>query len=35
MKIFGIDVSKYQGAIDWAKAKADGVKFALDSTNFM
>ena len=22
MKIFGIDASKYQGAIDWAKAKA-------------
>ena len=29
MKVFGIDVSKYQGAIDWAKAKAGGVKFAM------
>ena len=29
MKIFGIDVSKYQGTIDWAKAKAVGVKFAM------
>jgi len=25
----GIDVSKYQGIIDWAKVKADGVKFAM------
>ena len=29
MKIFGIDVSKYQGTVDWAKAKAGGVKFAM------
>lgn len=29
MKIFGIDASKYQGTIDWAKAKAGGVKFAM------
>lgn len=29
MKIFGIDASKYQGAVDWAKAKAGGVKFAM------
>ena len=29
MKIFGIDTSKYQGTIDWAKAKAGGVKFAM------
>ena len=28
-KIFGIDVSDWQGDIDWAKAKAAGVKFAL------
>ena len=29
MKNYGIDVSKYQGTIDWAKAKAGGVKFAM------
>lgn len=29
MKIFGIDASKYQGTIDWKKAKAGGVKFAM------
>lgn len=29
MKIFGIDVSKYQGTVDWAKAKAGGVQFAM------
>ena len=28
-KIFGIDVSDWQGDIDWAKAKAAGVKFSL------
>lgn len=28
-RIFGIDVSDWQGDIDWAKAKAAGVKFAL------
>ena len=27
--IFGIDVSEWQGTIDWAKAKAGGVKFAI------
>lgn len=26
---FGVDVSFYQGNIDWAKAKADGVTFAI------
>lgn len=25
----GIDVSKYQGRIDWAKVKADGIQFAM------
>lgn len=29
MAIKGIDVSSYQGNIDWAKAKADGVQFAI------
>ena len=29
MKIFGIDVSKYQGNVDFAKAKAGGVQFAM------
>lgn len=28
-KIAGIDVSKWQGKIDWEKVKADGVKFAM------
>lgn len=28
-RIFGIDVSDWQGDIDWAKAKAAGVKFSL------
>lgn len=28
-KIKGIDVSKWQGAIDWAKVAGDGVKFAM------
>jgi GH25 family lysozyme M1 (1,4-beta-N-acetylmuramidase) len=27
--LFGIDVSRYQGDIDWAKAAADGVAFAI------
>lgn len=27
--IKGIDVSKWQGDIDWAKVKADGIKFAI------
>ena len=35
MKNFGIDASKYQGTIDWAKDKAGGVQFALDSADFM
>ena len=26
---FGVDVSTFQGSIDWAKAKADGVTFAI------
>ena len=29
MAIKGIDVSKWQGVIDWQKVKADGVKFAM------
>ena len=29
IKRYGIDVSKYQGDIDWAKAKAAGVEFAV------
>lgn len=29
MKIFGIDVSKYQGNVDFAKAKASGVQFVM------
>lgn len=28
MEIKGIDVSKYQGTIDWQKVAADGIKFA-------
>lgn len=28
-KVYGIDVSKWQGTIDWAKVKAAGVKFAI------
>ena len=27
--VFGIDVSKYQGAIDWAAVAADGVRYAI------
>jgi GH25 family lysozyme M1 (1,4-beta-N-acetylmuramidase) len=27
--LFGIDVSRYQGDIDWARAAADGVEFAI------
>jgi GH25 family lysozyme M1 (1,4-beta-N-acetylmuramidase) len=27
--LFGIDVSRYQGDIDWARAAADGVSFAI------
>ncbi|MDR2088096.1 MAG: glycoside hydrolase family 25 protein [Clostridiales Family XIII bacterium] len=27
--LFGIDVSRYQGNIDWARAAADGVEFAI------
>ena len=26
---FGIDCAKWQGDIDWAKVKSDGVKFAI------
>lgn len=29
MSIKGIDVSSYQGTIDWNKAKSDGIKFAI------
>lgn len=29
MEIKGIDVSKYQGVVDWAKVKASGVQFAI------
>lgn len=29
MQIKGIDVSKYQGIIDWAKVKASGIRFAM------
>ena len=29
MAIKGIDVSSYQGNIDWAQAKSDGVQFAI------
>lgn len=28
-KVYGIDVSKWQGNIDWEKVKADGVDFAI------
>lgn len=31
---FGIDVSKYQGQIDWKKVKADGVKYAFIRLGF-
>lgn len=27
--ILGVDVSKYQGSIDWAKVKEDGIRFAI------
>ena len=27
--ILGVDVSKYQGPIDWAKVKEDGIRFAI------
>lgn len=29
MEIKGIDVSKYQGVVDWARVKASGVQFAI------
>ena len=29
MAIKGIDVSEFQGNVDWTKVKNDGVKFAL------
>lgn len=29
MSYKGIDVSKYQGDIDWQKVKADGIQFAV------
>ena len=31
-KIKGIDVSRYQGNVDWAKVKASGIKFAMLKT---
>lgn len=33
-KTFGIDVSKYQGNIDWAKVKQSGVEFAMIRVGF-
>jgi GH25 family lysozyme M1 (1,4-beta-N-acetylmuramidase) len=32
--IFGIDVSKHQGNINWSHVKADGVKFAIISAGY-
>ena len=32
--LFGIDVSRYQGDIDWARAAADGVEFAIIRMGF-
>lgn len=32
VQLKGIDVSRYQGTIDWEKVKADGVKFAMLKT---
>ena len=29
MAIKGIDVSEFQGSINWDKVKADGIKFAI------
>ena len=29
MNVFGIDVSKHQGEIDWPKVAASGVRFAI------
>ena len=29
MEVRGIDVSHWQGAIDWAKVKASGIQFAI------
>ena len=29
IKLLGVDVSRYQGKVDWAKVKADGVSFAI------
>lgn len=34
MAMKGIDVSKYQGNVDWAKVKASGVKFAIIRAGF-
>ena len=31
---YGIDVSKYQGTIDWAKVAADGIEFAMIRVGF-
>ena len=34
MAIKGIDVSEFQGNIDWDKVKADGIKFAILRVGF-
>jgi len=34
VQIKGIDVSKWQGEIDWKKVRADGVEFAIIRTGY-
>ena len=34
MNIKGIDVSKWQGTIDWNEVKADGTKFVIIRAGF-
>lgn len=34
MNIFGIDVSRFQGSIDWAEVKKEGVQFAMLRAGF-
>ena len=34
VQIKGIDVSKWQGEIDWKKVRADGVEFAMIRTGY-
>ena len=29
MTLFGLDVSKYQGTLDWSKVKADGISYVI------